>query len=78
MYVQYSMYKSARAHSCGSFSHKRSKRKSLGNSRAFVDFIWHKVKRDSEYQQEDVQDLGRSPGTFPSRIYKIQSCRGSQ
>ena len=30
--------------------------KNLGNSRAFVDSIWKKVKRDSQYQNESVQD----------------------
>lgn len=27
-------------------------RKNLGDSRAFIDTIWSKVKRDSQYQQE--------------------------
>lgn len=31
-------------------------RKNLGDSRAFVDGIWSKLKRDSQYQLEDVQD----------------------
>lgn len=31
-------------------------RKNLGDSRVFVDNIWSKVKRDSQYQQEEVQD----------------------
>ena len=31
-------------------------RKNLGDSRAFVDSIWNKVIRDSQYQQEEVQD----------------------
>ena len=31
-------------------------RRSLGDSRAFVDGFWRKIKRDSQYQQEDVQD----------------------
>lgn len=31
-------------------------RRSLGDSRAFVDSFWQKIKRDSQYQQEDVQD----------------------
>ena len=31
-------------------------RKNLGDSRAFVDSIWKKVKRDSQYQDESVQD----------------------
>ena len=31
-------------------------RKSLGDSRSFVDNIWSKIKRDSQYQQEEVQD----------------------
>lgn len=30
--------------------------KSLSNSRAFVDNIWGKIKRDSQYQQKDIQD----------------------
>lgn len=30
--------------------------KNLGDSRAFVDIIWSKVKQDSQYQQEEVQD----------------------
>ena len=29
---------------------------SLGDSRAFVDSYWAKIKRDSQYQQEDVLD----------------------
>ena len=31
-------------------------RKNLGDSRAFVDSIWKKVKRDSQYQDKSVQD----------------------
>ena len=31
-------------------------RKSLGESTAFVNSIWSKIKRDSQYQQEEVQD----------------------
>lgn len=31
-------------------------RKNLGDSRAFVDGIWSKVKRDSQFQLEEVQD----------------------
>ena len=31
-------------------------RKNLGDSRAFVDSIWSKTKRDSQYQDETVQD----------------------
>ena len=31
-------------------------RKNLGDSTSFVDNIWSKVKRDSQYQQEEVQD----------------------
>ena len=31
-------------------------RKNLGESRAFVDGIWSKLKRDSQYQLEEVQD----------------------
>ena len=30
--------------------------KNLDDSRAFVDIIWSKVKQDSQYQQEEVQD----------------------
>ena len=31
-------------------------RKSIGDSRSFVDTIWNKIRRDSQYQQEEVQD----------------------
>ena len=31
-------------------------RKTLGDSRAFVDGIWSKMKRDSQYQDKSVQD----------------------
>ena len=31
-------------------------RKNFGDSRAFVDSIWSKTKRDSQYQNEIVQD----------------------
>ena len=31
-------------------------RKNLGDSRAFVDTTWSRVKRDSQFQQEEVQD----------------------
>ena len=31
-------------------------RKNLGDSRAFVDATWSRIKRDSQYQQEEVQD----------------------
>ena len=31
-------------------------RKNLGDSKAFVDSVWKKVKRDSQYQDESVQD----------------------
>ena len=31
-------------------------RKNLGDSRVFVDGIWSKLKRDSQYQLEEVQD----------------------
>ena len=31
-------------------------RKNLGDSRAFVDIIWSNIKRDSQYQLEEVQD----------------------
>ena len=31
-------------------------RKSLGDSRSFVDTIWSRIRRDSQYQQEEVQD----------------------
>ena len=31
-------------------------RKSLGDSRSFVDVIWNRIKRDCQYQQEEVQD----------------------
>ena len=31
-------------------------RKNLGDFRAFVDSVWKKVKRDSQYQDESVQD----------------------
>ena len=31
-------------------------RKSLGDSRAFVDTTWSRIERDSQYQQEEVQD----------------------
>ena len=30
--------------------------KNLGDSKAFVDSIWKKIKRDSQYQDESVQD----------------------
>ena len=30
--------------------------KNLGDSRAFVDSIWKKVKRNSQYQDKSVQD----------------------
>lgn len=30
--------------------------KNLGDSRAFVDSIWSKLKKDSQYQLEKVQD----------------------
>ena len=30
--------------------------KSLRDSRAFVDSYWTKIRRDSQYQQEEVQD----------------------
>lgn len=30
--------------------------KNLGDSRAFVDTIWSRVKRGSQYQREEVQD----------------------
>ena len=31
-------------------------RKSLGDSSAFVDTIWNRVKQNSQYQQEEIQD----------------------
>ena len=31
-------------------------RKNFGDSRAFVDSIWSKIKRDSQYQDKSVQD----------------------
>ena len=31
-------------------------RRSLGESRAFVDSIWRTIRRDSQYQQEEVMD----------------------
>ena len=31
-------------------------RKNLGDSRAFVDATWSRIKRDSQYQQEEAQD----------------------
>ncbi len=31
-------------------------RKALGDSRAFVDSYWTKIKQDSQYQQEEVLD----------------------
>ena len=31
-------------------------RKNLGDSRAFIDSIWKKVKRDFQYQDKSVQD----------------------
>ncbi len=31
-------------------------RKALEDSRAFVDSYWSKIRRDSQYQQEEVQD----------------------
>ena len=31
-------------------------RKNLGDSRSFVDTIWSNIKRDSQYQLEEVQD----------------------
>ena len=31
-------------------------RKNLGDSKAFVDNVWSRVKRDSQYQQQEVQD----------------------
>ena len=31
-------------------------RKSLGDSRTFVDSFWRRIKRDAQYQQEDVMD----------------------
>ena len=31
-------------------------RKNLGDPRAFVDDIWSKLERDSQYQLEEVQD----------------------
>ena len=31
--------------------------KNLGDSRDFVDSIWKKIKRDSQYQDKSVQDL---------------------
>ena len=30
--------------------------KSLGDSRSFVDVIWNRIRRDCQYQQEEVQD----------------------
>ena len=35
---------------------KKFLQKNLNDSRAFVDSIWKKVKRDSQYQEESVQD----------------------
>ena len=31
-------------------------RKSLGDSRSFVDVIWNKIRWDCQYQQEEIQD----------------------
>ena len=31
-------------------------RKNLGDSRAFVDSIWKKVKRNFQYQNESIKD----------------------
>ena len=30
--------------------------KNLGDSQAFIDGIWSKLKRDSQYQLKEVQD----------------------
>ena len=35
---------------------KKFLQKNFGNSRAFVDSVWKKVKRNSHYQDKFVQD----------------------
>ena len=35
--------------------------KNVENSKAFVDSIWKKVKRDSQYEDESVQDWAAHP-----------------
>lgn len=47
--------------------------KDLGGSRAFVDYIWSRIKRDSQYQQEDVQDWASHLEYFQSILVEFDA-----
>ena len=46
-------------------------RKNLGDSRAFVDTTWSRVKRDSQFQQEEVQDWASHLEHFQSILQEF-------
>ena len=46
-------------------------RKNLGDSWAFVDSIWSKLKRDSQYQLEEVQDWAAHLEYFQSILLEF-------
>ena len=48
-------------------------RKNLRDSRAFVDSIWKKVKRDSQYQDESVQDWAAHLEYLQSTLIEFDS-----
>ena len=48
-------------------------RKNLGDSRTFIDSIWKKVKRDSRYQDELVQDWAAHINYLQSILIEFDS-----
>ena len=47
--------------------------KKLGDSKAFIDSIWKKVKRDSQYQDKSVQDWATHLEYLQSILIELDS-----
>lgn len=52
--------------------------KSLGNSRLFDNIIWSKVRRDTQYQQKEIQDWAFYLEHLQSILFEFDTDRTSK
>lgn len=53
-------------------------RKNFGDSRAFIDSIWSRVKRGSEFQKEEIHDLASHFEHLKAFIIELDANGGSE
>ena len=51
--------------------------KNLGDSRAFMDSIWSKLKQDSQYQLKELQDWAAHPEYLQSILLEFDDAGAS-